>query len=220
MKCFFSVTFLLFFFSQSLFGKDFSQKYLVKTRGLTIGVLIWELEISEDFYKTSIELKNKGILSSFYKFSGSYVSSGKIIKNNLVPLKYTQIWTTKKKDRNIEISFFDHKIDKLILFPLEKEVPRIEYKKLKGFSDPLTSFLNVILHNVPSYTIDGRRSYLLFPKEIKNYQKVFIQEYTNIWADHKRKDLEFLEIYKKEKNLLPEKIIIKFKGSTFSLNKI
>ena len=220
MKCFFSITFLLFVFSQSLFCKDFNEQYIVKTNGLTIGVLVWELEITENYYKTSIELKNKGIISRFYEFNGNYVAIGKIIKNNLVPLKYTQIWTTKKKSQDIEIFFLNHKIDKLILSPLEKEIPRIEYKELIGYSDPLTSFLNVLLNNVPSYTIDGRRSYLLFPKNIKNYRRVFVEEYTNIWADHKRKDLEFLEIFKKREDLLPEKIIIKFKGYTFSLNKI
>ena len=71
-----------------------------------------------------------------------------------------------------------------------------------------------------SYTIDGRRVYLLAPSKTKMGQNILIKEYVNMWADHKRNDLEYLEFYKKDKSLLPSKINIGFKGSVFYLNKL
>jgi hypothetical protein len=54
-------------------------------------------------------------------------------------------------------------------------------------------------------------------KKIQNHKKIFISEYTNIWADHKKNDLEYLEVFQNKRDLLPKKIIIKFKGSIFYL---
>jgi len=106
----------------------------------------------------------------------------------------------------------------MILRPQEKETARIQYKKLENYKDPLSSFMNILSTNAPSYTIDGRRAYLLLPDQEGN--KILIKEYVNIWADHKRNDLEYLEVYQNNKSILPEKIIIKFKGSLFYLKKI
>ena len=53
-----------------------------------------------------------------------------------------------------------------------------------------------------------------------NSTKIIIEKYQNLWADHKRNDLEFIEIFAKDKDGLPQKINIKFKGSVFSLIKI
>ena len=49
--------------------------------------------------------------------------------------------------------------------------------------------------------------------------KISIENFQNIWADHKRNDLNYLEVFSKEDSILPEKINIKFKGSIFSLIK-
>ena len=67
--------------------------------------------------------------------------------------------------------FENKKIKSLTMKPVETEVPRIEYEKLNGYKDPLSSFLEIILNNSSSYTIDGRRTYLLFPEEKKGGRK-------------------------------------------------
>ena len=52
-----------------------------------------------------------------------------------------------------------------------------------------------------------------------NNLKIKIENYKNIWADHKKNSLESIEIVKNE-NLLPSIIKIKFKGLVFKLSKI
>ena len=93
-------------------------------------------------------------------------------------------------------------------------------RDLKYLTDPITSFTNILINPVPQKTIDGRRLYTLFPEKIESHLKIYINEFANIWADHKRNDLEYLEVERGKKNILPEKIIIKFKGSLFYLKKI
>ena len=103
--------------------------------------------------------------------------------------------------------------------PEEKEVERINFLELEGYSDPLTSFLNIFLNNLDSKTIDGRRIYVLSPNKNKDYTKVLIKNYINIWADHNKNDLEYLEIFQNSDEKLPYKINIKFKGSIFTVKK-
>ena len=89
-----------------------------------------------------------------------------------------------------------------------------------NYTDPLSSFLNIIINRSSSKTIDGRRAYTLKYNEDLNKNKILIENYNNIWADHKRNDLDYIEIYKhKEVSLLPHKVKIKFKNILFVLTK-
>jgi len=219
MKLLFSFVFLFITF-QPLAAKKVEENYIVKTRGITIGNLDWQVQLKKDTYTTSINLKNKGPLSFVYKFKGYYEASG-IIKNDfLITEKYIQEWKTKNKQRNINLIFKKNKIINLKIQPEEKELARINFKELEGYSDPLTSFLNIFLNNFDSKTIDGRRVYILSPKKNSNYTKVIVKNYMNIWADHNKNDLEYLEIFQNSKEDLPYKINIKFKGSIFTVKKL
>ena len=201
MKLLFSFVFL-FITLESLEAKKVEENYAVKTRGITIN------------------LKNKGPLSLVYKFNGYYKASG-IIKNNiLVPEVYIQEWKTKNKERNINLIFEKNKIIDLKIQPEEKELARINFLGLEDYSDPITSFLNIFLNNLDSKTIDGRRVYLLSPYKNNDYTKVLIKNYINIWADHSKNDLEYLEIFQNSEEELPYKINIKFKGSVFVVKKL
>ena len=104
--------------------------------------------------------------------------------------------------------------------PEEKELARINFLELEGYSDPLTSFLNIFLNNFDAKTIDGRRVYVLSPNKNSDYTKVLIKDYINIWADHNKTDLEYLEIFQNSNENLPHKINIKFKGSVFTIKKL
>ena len=206
--------------SFSLVGKELETQYIVKTKGVVIGELFWNLKLSNNDYETTITLKNKGFLSALYKFNGAYMANGKVIQRELVPKIYNQMWKTKRKTRIVKIIFNDYKIKKLSIAPEEKELPRVRYEELKNYSDPLTSFVKIILYGGSSYTIDGRRIYKLVSDKSKNKKKILIKDYKNIWADHKRNDLEYLEIFfNNEEDVFPEKIKILFKGSVFSLIK-
>ena len=218
MRLFFSILFFLFY-SNVLLAESFETKYIVKTKGLVIGSLDWVLEITNDKYQTSIELGSKGLLSGFYKFSGFYVANGRVENEKLLPLTYIQKWKTKKKSRDVKIVFNDLKGVEIFIVPEEKELARIKYEGLEGYSDPLTSFINIMLGSKTSKTIDGRRVYKLLSNKEKNKRRVLVKNYKNIWADHNRNDLKYIEMYLNEESVLPDKINIMFKGSVFALIK-
>ena len=219
MKLVFSFVFLFIMF-EPLVAKELEENYTVKTKGITIGNLNWQVKLAKDTYITSINLNSKGPLSLVYKFKGYYETSGIIQNDILVPNRYVQEWKTKNKQRNINLVFKKNKIVDLNIQPEEKEVERINFLELEGYSDPLTSFLNIFLNNLDSKTIDGRRVYILSPKKNNDYTKVLIKNYINIWADHNKNDLEYLEIFQNSEEYLPYKINIKFKGSVFVIKKL
>ena len=219
MKLLFSFIFLFIAF-ESHGAKKVGENYTVKTKGITIGNLDWQVKLEKDTYTTSINLKNKGPLSLVYKFNGYYEASGIIKKNILISEKYIQEWKTKNKQRNINLIFENNKIMDLKIQPEEKELARINFLELEGYVDPLTSFLNIFLNNFDSKTIDGRRIYVLSPRKKDDYTKVLIKNYINIWADHNKNDLEYLEIFQNSNEELPYKINIKFKGSVFTVKKL
>ena len=207
---------------------DFKEAYVVEIGKIDIGELLWDVKISSDAYKILIRLKSKGFLSKLYKFEGSYEVDGNIIEGSLMPLKYKQFWLTKEKRREVEITFDNLSIIGLEIFPYEKEHSRIEYTKIKNHFDPLSSFLNILIGNKKSKTIDGRRIYSMVVKNQDDYEtrktkKILIEDYVNIWADHKRNDLEYVEIkqeYSEGAFVMPEVIKIKFKGLLYKLRRI
>ena len=81
MKLLFSFIFLFITF-ESLEAKKVRENYTVKTKGITIGNLDWQVKLEKDTYTTIINLKNKGPFSLVYKFKGYYEASG-IIKNDI-----------------------------------------------------------------------------------------------------------------------------------------
>ena len=219
MKLFFSLFFLIFI-NKPLLSNDFETKYQIIYKGIGLGFLTWKLTIKDGYYETVLDLESKGLLSALYNFEGKYSSTGKIIDNFFLPIEYNQFWKTRKKKKMVKIFFKNKKISQLSLTPTEKELPRIKFKELSNYADPLTSFINILFNQNPSYTIDGRRVYLLMPNKIDDYTKILIDEYRNIWADHKRNDLEYLEMFEEKNQIFPKRINIMFKGSIFYLKRI
>jgi len=232
MKLYFKFIVALLFFVftnfSTLFAEDFKETYVVEIGKIDIGKLFWDVNISSDNYKILIRLNSKGLLSKLYKFKGNYETSGSIVGDSLMPLKYKQFWLTKDKRRDVEIIFNNRSIIGLEIFPHEKEHARVEYTEIENHYDPLSSFLNVLIGKKKSKTIDGRRIYSMVVKKKGGYEteetkKILIEDYVNIWADHKRNDLEYVEIkqeYSEESFLMPEVIKIKFKGLLYKLRRI
>ena len=216
-------------FPTALLAKNLEAFYKVEIGAINIGSLKWVIDIEDDSYKTSMFLKNKGLISGLYNFRGEYLSEGKIVKGEFIPSLYKQLWKTRKKTRKVEILFDNRMVSNLFLSPKEKEFSRVDYLKIEGLVDPLSSFLNILVNDKNNFkTIDGRRLYNLsidLEKKDKNIvsKKIFVKNYLNIWADHKRKDLKFIiieqDLSDKEK-LFPNNIKIKNKGLIFKLTKI
>jgi len=232
MKLYFKPVVALVFFIftnfSTLFAEDFKETYVVEIGKIDIGKLFWDVNISNDNYKILIKLKSKGFLSKLYKFEGSYEAAGSVMKGSLMPLMYKQLWLTKKKRREVEIIFDNHSVIGLEIFPYEKEQARVEYNEIENHFDPLSSFLNILIGKIKSKTIDGRRIYSMVVKKQDGYEtretkKILIEDYVNIWADHKRNDLEYVEIkqeYSEGVFSMPEVIKIKFKGLVYKLRRI
>ena len=220
---------LAFYLPTQLFAKELKAYYNIELGSINIGNLKWTVNVEDNNYNTSMYLKDKGIMSGLYEFTGEYFSEGQFLKGEFVSTRYKQSWKTKKKTKKVEILFDRMMVHTLILNPKENEVPRINYFKIQDLVDPLTSFLNILTNSTNNFkTIDGRRLYkMLLDFEIKDgnivSKKIIISEYFNIWADHKRKDLKFIvtkQDLSKKNNFLPKSIKIKNKGLIFTLTKI
>lgn len=220
MKLLFNIFIFYFLTINLIMANEHQVEYILKTKGISIGNLTWKITIDNEQYYSSIKLTDKGFFSKLYSFKGEYSVTGTVINNTFMPKEYNQYWKTKKKEREVKIIFDNQKIFDISLNPEEKELARVDYKKLINYIDPLSSFLNILKSNKPSKTIDGRRVYTLSPSAQNEKGMVLIKNYKNIWADHKRNDLEYITIVKDSIKLLPKTIKIKFKGMVFFLIKI
>ena len=211
--------FFVIFVVNTSYANNFSAEYKVSTTGIKIGNFSWSLNINDNVYQTEINLKNSGIFSPLYKFEGSYLSAG-VIENNIFKTKnYKQFWKTKKKTKIVKMLFDDYLIE-LKQEPIEEEKARVNLEDLYLYFDPITSFINILNGENEAKTIDGRRIYRLKKNEDGDGNIVLkIEDYINIWADHKRNDLKKIEFFI-ENDFLPYEILIHFKERVFKLEKI
>ena len=213
------LVFFIIFVANTSFANNFIAEYKVSTTGIKIGHFSWSLNVNDNIYQTEINLKNSGIFSTLYKFEGSYLSVG-VIENNIFKTKtYEQFWKTKKKTKIVKMLFDDYLIE-LKQEPIEEEIARVNLEDLYLYFDPITSFINILNGEDEVKTIDGRRIYRLKKNEGEDGNIILkIEDYTNIWADHKRNDLKKIEFFI-ENDFLPYEILIHFKERVFKLERI
>ena len=213
------LVFFIIFVVNASYANSFSAEYKVSTTGIKIGNFSWSLNINDNIYQTEINLKNSGIFSPLYKFEGSYLSTG-VIENNIFKTQnYKQFWKTKKKIKIVSMLFDDYLIE-LKQEPIEEEIARVKLENLYLYFDPITSFINILNGENEAKTIDGRRIYRLKKNEGGNGNIILkIEDYINIWADHKRNDLKKIEFFI-ENDFLPYEILIHFKERVFKLERI
>ena len=212
---------LLFFINSPVHAESFYKKFSIKVSGLKIGELVWALEINNNNYSNDIKLKSKGLLSAIYTFEGDYFSKGKVVKNKLEPRSYSHVWKTNKTKKTMGLSFENNTLSSLNQTPDEEEKLRINVFNIKKTKDPLSSFLEIIMGEVSSLVVDGRRIYTMNAKFNKEENKtvINISDYSNLWADHKRSKFEQISFEKKDGVLLPIKINIHFDGRVFKLEQ-
>ena len=212
---------LLFFISNPVYAENFYKEFSIKVSGLKIGELVWVLEIDNNNYSNNIKLKSKGLLSAIYTFEGNYFSKGVVANNKLKPHTYNHVWKTNKMEKTMDLNFEDNTLSSLNQTPYEEEKLRVDVFNIKETKDPLSSFLEIIIGEAASLVVDGRRIYTMnaeFNKE-ENKTVINIEEYSNLWADHKRSKFEQISFEKKDGVLLPIKINIHFDGRVFKLEE-
>jgi hypothetical protein len=121
----------------------------------------------------------------------------------------------------MDLSFEDNTLSSLNQTPYEKEKLRVDVFNIKQTKDPLSSFLEIIMGEASSLVVDGRRIYTMNAEFNKEENKTFIniEEYSNLWADHKKNKFEQISFEKKNGVLLPIKININFDGRVFKLEE-
>ena len=204
-----------------MYAESFYKEFSIKVSGLKIGELVWVLEIDNNNYLNNIKLKSKGFLSAIYTFEGNYFSKGIVANNKLKPHTYNHVWKTNKTEKVMNLGFINNTLISLNQTPYEKEKLRVDVFNIKQTKDPLSSFLEIIMGEASSLVVDGRRIYTMnaeFNKE-ENKTVINIEEYSNLWADHKRSKFEQISFEKKDGVLLPIKIIIHFDGRVFKLEE-
>ncbi len=213
------LVFFVIFLVNTSYANNFSAEYKVSTTGIKIGNFSWSLNINDNVYQTEINLNNSGIFSPLYKFEGNYLSTG-VIENNIFKTQnYKQYWKTKKKTKIVKMLFDDYLIE-LKQEPIEEERARVNLEDLYLYFDPITSFINILNGENEAKIIDGRRIYKLKKNEGEDGNIILkIEDYVNIWADHKRNDLKKIEFFI-EDDLLPYEILIHFKERVFRLERI
>ena len=180
-------------------SKGFEEVYDIEIGKIDIGTLYFKCFVSDKSYEISINIEDKGLFSGIYKFKGKYSSTGQIKNGLFIPKKYNQFWKTKKKKSVINIVFENSSISSFTMVPKEKELPRVDIVGLENHLDPITSFVSILVGNKRANTVDGRRVYSMnvvnsSVVDEKIYKKIIIDDYKNIWADHKRKNLKHIEV--------------------------
>ena len=214
--------FIFFLFCGPAYSNEFYKKFNIKVSGIKIGNLFWTIKIDDESYLNNLKLKSAGLLSAVYKFEGEYYSEGIIINQKLKPHRYKHVWKTKKTEKNMDLVFQNDKLNSLNQTPFENEELRVDVFNINKSKDPLSSFLQIILGETNSLVIDGRRIYKMNATfNNKNNETVIeISNYSNLWADHKRKKFEKITFEKNSGGLFPLKINIYFDGRVFKLEQI
>ncbi len=214
------VLLIIFLVSSASQANEIVSEYTVSTSGIKIGKFNWFLNINNDHYETKIYLKNSGFFSPLYKFKGEYISKGYVLDKFYKTKYYKQSWETNKKTKIVEMKFNEQSIS-LIQEPKEKEHARININSFFHYCDPIVSFINILNKNDFVKTIDGRRVYIMRKKLTNNSKKIVLEihGYQNIWADHKRNDLEKIELILDDNSFLPRRVSIFFKDRIFKLEK-
>ena len=222
MKLFLNSLFLFFFLScSSAFGDVFFKKYIVYVSGIKIGELNWEVKIDNKNYSNKISLKSGGLLSRLYGFRGEYFSSGNISNKILKSKIYKHSWKTKKADKIMSLVFNNNKLKVLEQSPIEKESLRLNIYEINGVRDPLSSFLQIVIGANSSKVVDGRRLYTMTALYDAKVEQTIIKldDYLNLWTDHKRSDFEKIAFQKNKVDFLPSKIFINLDGKVFKLKE-
>ena len=212
---------LVFLTCSSASANIFFKEYTIYTSGIKIGKLKWEVKINNNIYSNKIMLKSSGLLSAVYNFEGNYYSSGNISEKILTPESYTHSWKTIKANKKMKLIFKNNKLKSIEQNPFEKELLRIDIYEINKLRDPLSSFLQIIFGLDSSLVVDGRRLYsmnAIYYPDVKQ-TTIELNNYFNLWADHKRSDFEKITFETNDEDILPVKILIYFDGRVFKLKE-
>ena len=140
--------------AESLFHKS---KFAINYLGVNVGEMKHIVELNNDGYKIFGSAKANSVVSVIAKVKASFSSTGKILKNRLVPTTHSVKFNNGKKSGRIKMGFTPDGVQEI------SAKPRIRYKKgtvplekahLRNVLDPLSSLLFPVKRNEVG---DGRK---------------------------------------------------------------
>src|ERR1022692_2611096 len=81
--------------------------YTISMTGVTIGEIVWLVEIGDTLYTTSATGKASGVLSMLVNGEGSVAAQGNIAADRLNPSSYTSTITDDDGTINLQMTFVD-----------------------------------------------------------------------------------------------------------------
>jgi hypothetical protein len=147
--------------------------YTISMTGVTIGEIVWLVEIGDTLYTTSATGKASGVLSVLMNGEGSVAAQGNIAADRLNPSSYTSTITDDDGAIKLQLTFIDGVASEQITPQPPVRADRMEVTDAdrRGIADPLSAVLissqlggGVLAASDCSHTLkifDGRRRYNL-----------------------------------------------------------
>jgi len=116
--------------------------YTISMTGVSIGQIVWLVDINEKRYVTSAHGKASGMLSVLVNGEGSVVTHGVIADDRMVPSYFTSRISDDEGNNDLRMTFEDGSVKDVIGLPPPpaKRVAVTEADR-RGVSDPLTAML-------------------------------------------------------------------------------
>jgi len=117
--------------------------YTISMTGVSIGQIVWLVDINEKRYIASAHGKASGMLSVLVSGEGSVVTHGVIADDRLVPSDFTSRISDDEGNSDLRMTFEDGAVKNLIGPPPPPPANRIAVTEAdrRGVSDPLTAML-------------------------------------------------------------------------------
>jgi hypothetical protein len=116
--------------------------YAISMTGVSIGQIVWLVDINEKRYVTSAHGKASGVLSVLVNGEGSVVTHGVIADDRMVPSYFTSRITDDEGNSDLRMTFEDGAVKDVIgqAPPPANRIAVTEADR-RGVSDPLTAML-------------------------------------------------------------------------------
>ena len=115
--------------------------YTISMTGVSIGQIVWLVDINEKRYIASAHGKASGMLSVLVSGEGSVVTHGVIADDRLVPSDFTSRISDDEGNSDLRMTFEDGAVKNLIGPPPPANRIAVTEADRRGVSDPLTAML-------------------------------------------------------------------------------
>jgi hypothetical protein len=117
--------------------------YTISMTGITIGEIVWRIDIGTTLYSTSASGKASGVLSVLMNGEGSVAAQGSIAADRLIPASYTSTIADDDGTITLQMTFADGVATERISPPPPERADRVPIAAddRRGVADPLSAVL-------------------------------------------------------------------------------